>query len=323
MRWGRFKDTPAGRLHPQLPGDPGPQGERAVGDLRRGGRHQLARRADDAGVVVRRDARASGRRPLRRVRLLAAAVARRLHGRAAARRRAARHARRPRPPARAQAASSSASRGTSAAPFPSSTSSGTPRAARCAARPRRCRARTTRCSCTSRRARRCRGRGRPARVAATCPVRQELTGESLAITFVGRADARRVGGRLRGGAGASPLTTEARQTALSSGASGSLPWGFALCLASSKLDPWTRARWLGRWGGAEGGLGRSGSLPKLAGTSRPSGGGPAGGLSWRRGASPRTWATRPPSQALRGGSPETLRMRTFRGPLPGLYPDRS
>lgn len=28
-------------------------------------------------------------------------------------------------------------------------------------------------------------------------------------------------------------------------------------------------------------------------------------------------------QELRGGSPEILRMKTFSGPLPGLYPDRS
>jgi len=28
-------------------------------------------------------------------------------------------------------------------------------------------------------------------------------------------------------------------------------------------------------------------------------------------------------QELRGGSPEILRMTTFGGPLPGLYPDRS
>ena len=63
MRWDRFKDTRRGRLHPQLPGDPGPEGERAIGDLRRRGPHQLAGRDDIEGALLRGQAGAPGRLP--------------------------------------------------------------------------------------------------------------------------------------------------------------------------------------------------------------------------------------------------------------------
>ena len=99
---GPLQGHPPGRLHPQLSGDPGPEGERPVGDLRRRGRHELAGRGDVEGAVLPGQAWSPGD-PATSSSTTGRSACRRLHGHAAARHRAARHAGRPRPPRAAAA----------------------------------------------------------------------------------------------------------------------------------------------------------------------------------------------------------------------------